>query len=260
MPTTNLPAFPYGAVYFRKSNPPREDWARDYQTAREDGMNIFRHWFLWSAIEVAPGEYDWEEYDRQLDLAAEPTASRPSSPSSSSPAPEWAFVDYAHARFQDARRHAAHTARWAARRASAASPACASTTTTGASSAERFLRALATRYKGHPGPRRLRHLERVQHTRQLTATARPPPTRFQAWLQRQVRRPEDARAGVAPPQLRDVGGRQPPRAHAPYPDVAGLARSSAVDNAHGLMRWRRDLIRSARPDRAMTAHGAGHDL
>ena len=65
-----LPQFPYGAVYFRKSNPPREDWERDYQTAAEDGMNIFRHWFLWSAIEVAPGVFDWEEYDRQLDLAA----------------------------------------------------------------------------------------------------------------------------------------------------------------------------------------------
>ena len=70
MPHSTLPAFPYGAVYFRKSNPPREDWERDYQTAAQDGMNIFRHWFLWSAIEVAPGVFDWEEYDRQLDLAA----------------------------------------------------------------------------------------------------------------------------------------------------------------------------------------------
>ncbi|MEZ4659463.1 MAG: hypothetical protein R2911_18035 [Caldilineaceae bacterium] len=50
-----LPAFPYGAVYFRKSNPPQADWARDYGVAAEDGMNIFRHWFLWSAIEIAPG-------------------------------------------------------------------------------------------------------------------------------------------------------------------------------------------------------------
>ena len=65
-----LPRVPYGAVYFRKSNPPPEDWARDYRTAAEDGMNLFRHWFLWSAVEVAPGEYDWADYDRQLDLAA----------------------------------------------------------------------------------------------------------------------------------------------------------------------------------------------
>ena len=71
MSQNGLPSVPYGAVYFRKSNPPTEDWARDYATASEDGINIFRHWFLWSAIEVAPGAYDWADYDRQLDLAAE---------------------------------------------------------------------------------------------------------------------------------------------------------------------------------------------
>jgi beta-galactosidase len=64
------PVFPYGAVYFRKSNPPEEDWARDHQTAAHLGMNIFRHWFMWSAVEVAPGKFDWSDYDRMMDLAA----------------------------------------------------------------------------------------------------------------------------------------------------------------------------------------------
>lgn len=62
--------FPYGAVYFRKTNPPKEDWERDYQTAAEDGLNAFRHWFMWGAIEIAPGVFDWDDYDRQMDLAA----------------------------------------------------------------------------------------------------------------------------------------------------------------------------------------------
>ncbi|MGV8988514.1 MAG: beta-galactosidase [Cypionkella sp.] len=66
-----LPQVPYGAVYFRKSNPPREDWARDYGVASTDGLNTFRHWFMWSAIERAPGRFDWDDCDRQLDLAAE---------------------------------------------------------------------------------------------------------------------------------------------------------------------------------------------
>lgn len=60
---------PYGAVYFRKSNPPKKDWERDYKVAAEDGMNIFRHWFMWGSIEIAPGVYDWEDYDRQMELA-----------------------------------------------------------------------------------------------------------------------------------------------------------------------------------------------
>ena len=46
------PIFPYGAVYFRKSNPPEQDWERDHKTAAQIGMNTFRHWFMWSAITV----------------------------------------------------------------------------------------------------------------------------------------------------------------------------------------------------------------
>ena len=65
------PRVPFGAVYFRKSNPPAADWARDYGIAAEDGLNTFRHWFMWSAIERRPGVYDWDDYDRQMDLAAE---------------------------------------------------------------------------------------------------------------------------------------------------------------------------------------------
>ena len=48
-----------------------EDWARDHATAARVGMNMFRHWFLWGAIEVAPGKYDWSDYDQMMDLAAE---------------------------------------------------------------------------------------------------------------------------------------------------------------------------------------------
>src|SRR5262249_26784621 len=42
-PPPSDPVFPYGAVYFRKSNPPEEDWARDHKTAADIGMNTFRH-------------------------------------------------------------------------------------------------------------------------------------------------------------------------------------------------------------------------
>jgi len=65
------PVFPYGAVYFRKSNPPQEDWERDYKTAAELGVNVMRHWFMWAVIEVAQDKYDWSDYDRQMDLAAQ---------------------------------------------------------------------------------------------------------------------------------------------------------------------------------------------
>ena len=92
-----LPKFPYGAVYFRKTNPPREDWQRDYRTAAQDGATLFRHWFLWGAIEIAPGVFDWADYDRQLDLAAE-NGIKTMIAEMITCAPEWAFRKFAEAR------------------------------------------------------------------------------------------------------------------------------------------------------------------
>src|SRR5580765_2765873 len=62
------PVFPFGAVYFRKSSPPEQDWQRDHETAAKMGINIFRHWFMWASIEVSPGKYDWHDYDRMVEL------------------------------------------------------------------------------------------------------------------------------------------------------------------------------------------------
>ena len=62
------PVFPFGAVYFRKSNPPEPDWERDHKTAAQMGVNIFRHWFMWASIENSPGRYDWRDYDRMVEL------------------------------------------------------------------------------------------------------------------------------------------------------------------------------------------------
>src|ERR1017187_3774122 len=50
------PAFRYGAVYFRKSNPPEQDWARDHKTAADNGVNTFRHWFMWRSEERRVGK------------------------------------------------------------------------------------------------------------------------------------------------------------------------------------------------------------
>jgi len=92
------PVFPYGAVYFRKSNPPEENWTRDHKTAARLGMNIFRHWFMWSAIEIAPGKFDWSDYDRMMDIAAQ-NGIKVVIAVIDNAAPEWAFRKYAHARY-----------------------------------------------------------------------------------------------------------------------------------------------------------------
>lgn len=140
--------FPYGAVYFRKSNPPEEDWARDHQTAARVGMNTFRHWFLWGAIEVAPGKFDWSDYDRMMDLAhangikviiAEFTTN----------APEWAFRQYASSRYVASDGSVAESEVGASTDVGGFPGLCLDNPEALAA-AERFLTALIEHYKDHP--------------------------------------------------------------------------------------------------------------
>src|SRR5882724_1422440 len=145
----NLPAFPYGAVYFRKSNPPAEDWARDYDTAAADGFNTFRHWFMWSAIEVAPGVYDWAEYDRQLDLAAERGIATVIAEFVTA-APEWAWRQLAHARYVD-RDGKPAVSQMSHSSAVSGFPGLCLDNEAAHARAERFLTDLVLRYREHPG-------------------------------------------------------------------------------------------------------------
>jgi beta-galactosidase len=86
-----------GAVYFRRSNPPETDWERDYRTAHEDGHTIFRHWFTWNAIHIAPGAFDWEPYDKHLALAAK-YGIKTVIAEHIYEAPDWLYHKYPHAR------------------------------------------------------------------------------------------------------------------------------------------------------------------
>lgn len=144
-----LPELVYGAVYFRKSNPPREDWSRDYGVAAEDGHNVFRHWFLWSAVEVAPGEFDWGDYDVQLDLAAE-HGLKTIVAEMVTAAPEWAFRRLGHARFvrSDGRRVGSSMS---ASCVTGGFPGLCLDNADVRELAGRFLRELVSRYRGHPG-------------------------------------------------------------------------------------------------------------
>lgn len=238
-------------MYFRKSDPPREDWQRDYQTAREDGMNVFRHWFLWSAIEVAPGEYDWEDYDTHLDLAAA-NGIKMVIAEFVSAAPEWAFVEYAHARFLD-EKGLPYQSRLSPSSNTGGFPGLCLDNDDWRQRAETFLRALAGRYRGHPG------LGGYDIWNECNANPNfcycpGSLSRFQSWLR--------ARYGDLQALGRAWGRHSfarwenvtPPRSHGPNPDSLDWIQFRG-DRAHELMRWRADVIRSVDPDCAITAHG-----
>src|SRR5580765_2184138 len=91
------PVFPFGAVYFRKSNPPEQDWERDHKLAAQMGVNIMRHWFMWASVENAPGRYDWRDYDRMVELEGQNGIKTIVAEIITS-APEWMWDKYPHAR------------------------------------------------------------------------------------------------------------------------------------------------------------------
>ena len=251
MTKATLPDFPYGAVYFRKSNPPEDDWARDYQTASEDGMNLFRHWFLWSALETSPGTFDWEEYDRQLDLAAK-NGLKTIIAEMITASPEWAYRKFADARYER---------RDGTRVESSMSASCVTGGFPGLcldhaaykEAAGNFLTQLATRYREHPGLGGYdiwNECNYASDTCYCDATA----AAFRNWLKGKyadLRVLGQAWHRYSFSAWEDI---TPPRDLGPYPHVLDWLQFR-IDNAYEHMRWRADLIRDLDPDHPITAHG-----
>ncbi len=251
MSLAHLPAFPYGAVYYRRSNPPREDWEGDYRTAAEDGMNTFRHWFLWSAIEIAPGVYDWEPYDRQLDLAARYGLKTIIAEFITS-APEWAFRRYAHARYETRDGRKVHSSMGGSCVTGGFPGLCLDNEDYRAL-AESFLRELAAHYRGHPG---LGGYDVWNECNYSPETCYCPGTvaSFQAWLKERygdLRTVAEAWHRHSLAEWEDV---TPPRGFGAYPDMLDWLQFR-LDNAYHLMGWRIETLRAVDPQAAIVAHG-----
>ncbi|MGI8914907.1 MAG: beta-galactosidase [Chloroflexota bacterium] len=250
------PQVPYGAVYFRKSNPPHEDWERDYVTAAQDGNNIFRHWFMWSAIETAPGVYEWHDYDRQLDLAAEHGIKTVIAEMMTA-APEWAFRTYAAGRLEARDGAHAHSSISASSGTGGFPGLCLDHDDVRAA-AERFLTALVTRYRGHPG---LGGYDVWNECNMPAAYCYCPFTAaaFRTWLQQRYTSLEELgrtwhRYSYA--QWDDV---QPPRSFGGYPDSLDWLQFR-IEHAYERLRWRVNLIRRLDSDHPITAHGIATGL
>ncbi|MDR1637810.1 MAG: beta-galactosidase [Treponema sp.] len=250
-----LPNLPYGAVYFRKTNPPQKDWERDYSVAREDGMNIFRHWFMWAAIEQAPGRFEWDEYDRQLDLAAK-NGMKTIIAEMTVLGPEWLLRKYDRARLVRAD---------GSRPGSFMQVSCA----IGAvnmcwdngdyrAAAENFIGELAKHYKGHPGLGGYDIWNECNYD-ERTCYCEATKAEFREWLKKKYRTPRDVseawhRYGFA--EWEDVA---PPLSPGPYPDTIDW-QQFRIENAYGYMRRRAEIIRACDQDCAIVAHGIAMSL
>jgi beta-galactosidase len=249
---------PFGAVYFRKSNPPREDWQRDYGVAAEDGLNIFRHWFMWSAIETSPGVYDWEEYDRQLDLAAENGIKTIVAELIHS-VPDWAVRKFAHARQVRANgtKLASHMGVSSATGgfsnngggAGALSLNCPEVK----EAAGNFLRALASRYKGHPSLYGYDVWNECNYAADVDYSDHAK-TAFRDWLRKKYGTLKTLGLAWHRYSYSDWTDIEPPTQMAPYPECIDWLQFRR-DNFYGQMQWRIDTIRSVDPDVMIVAHG-----
>ncbi len=248
---------PFGAVYFRKSNPPRQDWARDYGVAAADGLNLFRHWFMWASIERAPGKYDWSDYDRQMDLAAE-NGIRTIIAELTHTVPDWALRKYAHARTlrRDGTPLPSVMGVSSATGGFANHNGGAGALTTNCPEVEEaagaFLTALATRYRDHPGMFGYDVWNETNYSADVdynpfTKTA------FRSWLKAKYGDLDTLaeawhRYGHA--EWEDV---EPPIQVGPYPECLDWLAFKR-ENYYDQMQWRIDTIRAADPKNLIVAH------
>jgi len=253
------PQVTYGAVYFRKSNPPQEEWERDYAQAAADGMNMFRHWFLWGSIETAPGVYDWEDYDRQLDLAAKNGIGTVIAEFSAN-TPEWFFR--------------AHPELFAEMRDGTRAPYSGVTVSaaTGGSVpgglcldheesrtyVKGFLQALASRYKGHPG---LFGYDVQNESNYHKDVCYCPATqaKFRLWLQKRYGSLEALNKAWHRYSYASWEDVLAPRYEAQSPECMDwlLFRK---ENFYEMIRWKIGVIRGIDPDARITAHGVAASL
>ena len=260
MPIDKLPQIPFGAVYFRKSNPPREDWARDYGIAAADGLNVFRHWFMWASIERRPGVYDWADYDRQMDLAAE-HGIRTIIAELTHTVPDWAYRRFAKARQvrADGRPLTSNMGVSSATGGFASNGGGAGALSMNCPEVKEavgaFLSALASRYKGHPALlgydvwNEVNYAADVDYSSWMKAD-------FRLWLRAKYGSLDALAEAWYRYSYAEWDDIEPPVEVAAYPENLDWLEFKR-QNYYGQMQFKIDTIRAIDQDCLIAAHGVG---
>ena len=244
------PVFPFGAVYFRKSSPPEQDWARDHQVAAGMGVNIFRHWFMWASIETAPDRYDWADYDRMVQLEGQ-NHIKVVIAELVTGAPEWMWDKYPHAHRIDREGVEGYPGS-ATGSATGSCPLCLDDEDVRAQ-AEKFLTALVERYRDKPA---VLGYDVWNEGSVQECTCAASQAKFREWLKAKYGTIEALGRAWHRYSLGNWESVRPPRGNIGYPDSLDWLQFSR-DNALRLLRWRTDLIRRLDPHPKITAHGTG---
>jgi beta-galactosidase len=244
------PVFPFGAVYFRKSNPPEQDWERDHKTAAQMGVNIFRHWFMWASIENSPDQYDWRDYDRMVELEAQ-NHIRVVIAEITTGAPEWMWDKYPQARHIGSDGATTYPD-VSASSATGSAPLCLDNEDV-RGRAEKFLTALIERYRNSPAT-----LGYDVWNEGAVQECFCPATqaKFREWLKAKYGTIEALGRAWRRYSLGDWESVHPPHGNGGYPDSLDWL-AFRRDDAIRLLRWRTELIRRLDKRNKVTAHGTG---
>jgi len=244
------PAFPFGAVYFRKSNPPEQDWERDHKTAAQMGVNIFRHWFMWASIENSPGQYDWRDYDRMVELEAQ-NHIKVVIAEIITGAPEWMWDKYPRARHINSDGSESYPA-VSGSSATSSAPLCLDNEDV-RGQAGKFLTAMVERYRDSPATLGydLWNEGAVQECYCPATQAK-----FREWLKAKYGTIEALGRAWHRYSFGDWESVHPPHGNTGYPDSLDWL-AFCRDDAIRLLRWRTELIRRLDKRNKITAHGVG---
>jgi beta-galactosidase len=245
----------FGAVYFRKSNPPKADWERDFKQAAADGHNLFRHWVPWGAVEVAPGRYDWDDYDRILDLGAkygikavlaEIALNVPEWFAAENPGLAREYVDGSKRRSEMHGSCVTGGNLWV----------CLDQEKT-RDAVGRFLTEMANRYKGHAGLYGYDIWnEASYHNPDALCWCEATDGAFQEWLKKKYGDVKKLAQAWKRYSFTDWKEAHLARRLELYPDTMDRI-AFHTDNAIDHMKWRYDTIRRADPKNPITSHGNG---
>jgi beta-galactosidase len=243
------PVFPFGAVYFRKSNPPPQDWERDHKTAAALGVNAFRHWFMWASIETSPGVYDWRDYDRMVELEGQ-NHIKTIIAEIISGAPEWMYDKYPNARHAGA--DGAESFPSVANSSATGSAPMSLDDDTILAAAGKFLTALVNRYKDNPA---VFGYDVWNESDILDDYSPAAQQKYRDWLKAKYGTIEALGRAWHRYSLADWPNVHPPRgAGGGYPDSLDWLAFRRDDSIR-LLKWRTDLIRGLDKKNPITAHG-----
>ncbi len=245
----------FGAVYFRRSAPPRNDWERDYARAKEDGITIFRHWFSWSAIEEAPGVFNWEPYDKQLELAAKYDIDTIIAEMSDH-APEWFIDKYPEAKREDVNGKKKVNSMNASCVVGGSGVMCIDNPAV-ADGVANFLRALGEHYKDMPGLYGYDvwnecSLYNPNHVCYCPGTEKE----FRIWLEKKYGSLKELNKAWFRFSYTSWDQVHLPRFTGPYPEFFD-AINFQNDMQEYWFKWRCGQLRAADPNHLITAHGNG---